>query len=223
MADESVDLYSDIKHAILQHFSFLKQWGFDDFAEEQLAYEYHFTSKSSAADIDIWFEAIYNTPIWIKINGFYIENLERGHAIFKTYYVQLEEAYGDQFNNYLNSGDLNDLSPLKANYIQKGRLVNNEYLQNVALLLQQFPEVLNGDTTILQQNFEIVRQQNETKEKERRIANKIYTLEYQFFATDMYDCYEEFQKLAAVKSFLKERPEIKVFRVVDWNNDEISI
>lgn len=71
-------MIAGIKHSIEEHFGFLKDAGFSPFQEEQIAYEYHFTSSNNYVKIDIYFELISSSPVWINIGGYFIEDLEPG-------------------------------------------------------------------------------------------------------------------------------------------------
>ena len=84
-------------------------------------------------------------------------------------------------------------------------------------ILKRHTNTLSGDVALLKSNGEILSKEHELKVVTERIKNKIFTLEYQFFCTDEneYDCYEEFKNINDIKPHLAERPEIKVYRVLD--------
>ena len=64
---------------------------------------------------------------------------------------------------------------------------------------------------------------NKLLKDKKRIESGIYTLEYQFFSTEEYDFYEEFESINKIKPYLAERPEIKIFRVLDCYMNEIDL
>jgi hypothetical protein len=77
------NLYLDIKTAIDLNLGLLTNYGFDRFKEEQVAYEYHFITSNQHIKLDIWFELIISTPIWIKIDNFAIGSIEPENPIFQ--------------------------------------------------------------------------------------------------------------------------------------------
>ena len=195
---EENNFYTDISSSVKKIFSFLQtEFGFSEFKEKQLAYEIHLITKNKFATIDIWFEAISSTPIWAKINDYYIDNLELENSIIKEYQEKLSRKYNKQ--------------------------LNDKYLNEISEILQRHPNVLHGNMELLQSNTEIIIHKNQLIKDKERIESGIYTIEYQFFSTEEYDCYEEFENINKIKPFLAERPEIKVFRVLDCYMNEIDI
>ncbi len=108
--------YKNIRNAINQHFKFLQdQYHFSSFVEEQIAYEYHFTSKKENLEFDIWFELAPSSPVWLWLNGHYIEILEPENAIVVNYNPTSNEA----------------------NLI--------EYLAEMSAIVKRNPQILEGD------------------------------------------------------------------------------
>ena len=97
---EKRNFYSDIKESIEEYFSFLTAYGFPGFEENQVAYECHFETKNKYVSIDISFEAISSTPIWAKIDQYYIDHLEPENQIVKDYTNQLKENYDKLYEQY---------------------------------------------------------------------------------------------------------------------------
>ena len=217
------NFYSDIKESIERYFSFLSEFGFSTFEEKQLAYELHFEAKNNHALIDISFEAIPSTPIWAKINGYYIDNLELKNSKIEEYKAQLKENYDDLFEQYLRTNNDIFLDKIAEKYIVNGKKINDKYLAELSEILKRHITILNGDFEILKSNTEILRKEHESKKATDRIKNGTYTLEYQFLSNDDYDAFEEFSKLKDIEKYLSERNEIKKYRILDCNMNEISL
>ncbi|WP_343690964.1 hypothetical protein [Chitinophaga sp.] len=73
--------YTATKQALGQYFRFLEAAGFPGFEEEQRAYEYHFLTRNVDVCIDIYIELISTTPVWVSINGYFIEDLEPDNEV----------------------------------------------------------------------------------------------------------------------------------------------
>jgi hypothetical protein len=87
---------NDIRNTLDLHFKFLQeQYDFPSFDEEQIAYEYHFISKKANLKFDIWFELAPSSPIWVSLNGHYIEKLEPENLVLKNYRKDLKNV--DQY------------------------------------------------------------------------------------------------------------------------------
>jgi len=212
------NIHTDIKESIIRNFSFLKSYGFKDFEENQLAYETHFKTENDAVTIDIWFEAIPSTPIWIKINEYYLDNLELENLILKNYEKQRSEKYDELFQSYLKKDDSAFLEKIQDAYHKDGKKINELYLNESSEIIKRNIEILSGDLEILKSNTEIVINKNEQLKSNERIKNKTYTLEYQFFPEgSIDDAYEEFSSLEELNDFLNEKDEIVKYRVLDWN------
>lgn len=135
-------LYSDIKHCLLREFDFLKAHGFSDFAEEQIAYEVHFTcAHENGIHIDIFFEVISSTAINIMINGAHFQEIS-DHEAISVYYRQLPALYDDNFTSWLNTSEE---KYMKANfdlYLSQGRELNAQFLKSAGRILQDHPPFL---------------------------------------------------------------------------------
>lgn len=217
------NFYSDIKESIEKHFSFLKDFGFPKFDEKQLAYELHFETKNDFVSLDISFEAITSTPIWVTINGYYIDKFELKNQKIDDYKTELKENYGDLFEQYLKTNNNKFLDKISKQYAVNGKEINDKYLKELSEVLKRNITVLNGDFELLKSNTEIVKKEYEIKEAMERIRNGTYTLEYQFFSADDYDAFEEFNSINDIKQYLVNRSEIKKYRVIDCYENEIVL
>lgn len=217
------NFYFDIKESIEKHFVFLKDFGFPKFDEKQLAYELHFETKNDFVSLDIFFEAITSTPIWATINGYYIDNLELKNQKIEDYKTQLKENYEELFEQYLKTSKNNFLGKISKQYAVNGKEINDKYLKELSAILKRHITVLNGDLELLKSNTEMVKKEYELKEAMKRISSGTYTLEYQFFSDDDYDAFEEFNSIKDIKQYLVDRSEIKKYRVLDSNMNEIVL
>lgn len=136
-------LYTDIKHTLLREFAFLKEHGFPDFEEEEIAYEIHFTTANQdGIKIDVFFETISSTSINIMINGAHFHEIS-SHQQVSSYYQKIGSLYDDNFKKYLET---NDDTYMKANfelYLSRGRILNELFLHAVAGILQREPSLLH--------------------------------------------------------------------------------
>lgn len=217
------NFYSDIKESIEKHFSFLKEFGFSKFNEKQLAYELHFQAKNNFVSFDIYFEAIPSTPIWITINGYYLDTLELKNPKIEEYKTELKDNYDELFEQYLMTNNNKFLDKISKQYAVNGQKINDKYLGELSELLKRHIAVLNGDFELLKLNTEIIQKEYELKKASERIRNNIYTIEYQFLSDDEYDAFEEFNSIEEIKQYLFERNEIKKYRVLDCNMNEIVL
>jgi len=215
--------YTDIKESIEKHFSFLKAFGFSAFEEKQSAYEYHFETKNDAVLIDIWFEANSSTPIWMTVNGYYVDHLELENSKLKAYKVALTENYNKPFEQYLETNQTIFLNQIAAQYALNGKEINDSYLNELSEIIKRHITVLSGNLEVLKSNTEIVQKAFEAEKATERIKKGTYTLEYQFFSTDDYDAYEEFDNLKELEMYLSDRKEIEKYRILDCNMNEISL
>lgn len=139
-------LYTDIKHTLLREFAFLKDHGFTDFAEEQLAYEIHFTcANEEGINIDVYFETISSTSINIMINGAHFHEIST-HEQISSYYSKLAALYDDNFKRYLETNDNKFMNANFDLYLSKGRILNELFLHAVAGILKREPSLLNDPT-----------------------------------------------------------------------------
>jgi len=82
--------YIALKNALGKYAGFLKEGGFSDFEEEQVAYEYHFRTQNDYVTIDIYIELISSTPVWVCINGYHIEDLEPENEELKRHPIDID-------------------------------------------------------------------------------------------------------------------------------------
>ena len=211
-------MYIDIKESITRNFKFLKAYGFNDFCENQKSYEFHFETKNNDVQIDIWFEAISSSPVWIKINQYYIESIEPENLILKDCSLLREKKYDEFFQQYLKTDDVVYLNKIQKCYINKGKDINELYLNECSVILKRNISILNGNLESLKLNTDEYLIKNKQLKIDERVKNKIYTLEYQFYPKGCIDdAFEEFKSLNELYSFLKVRTDIKNYRILDWN------
>ncbi|MCZ4244801.1 hypothetical protein [Pedobacter punctiformis] len=216
--------FTDIKESIEENFSFLQSdFQFSAFVEKQLAYEIHFETENDFVSIDIWFEATTSTPIWAKINEYYIDNLEPKNKKIENYRTDLRENYNNLFEQYLKTKKTIFLDKISNQYAVSGKEINDKYLKELSEILKRHIAVLNGDFDLLEANTKIIIENNKNSKDKERIEKGIYTIEYQYFCKDEYDMYEEFKNISEIKPYLAERPEIKVYRVFDCYMKEINL
>ena len=63
----------------------------------------------------------------------------------------------------------------------------------------------------------------EAEKAKERIQKGTYTLEYQFFSTEEYDAYAEFNSLKELEKYLNEHKEIEKYSVLDCYMNEIGL
>lgn len=223
---EEANFYTDIKESVNKLFYFLQSdFQFSGFVERQLAQEIHFEAKNDLVAIDIWFEATTSTPIWAKVNDYYIDNLEPENKKIKEYYSDLKENYDKLFEQYLNTKKVEYLEEISNQYALVGKKINDKYLKELSEILKRHTSVLNGDFDLLAANTKAVIENNEKRIDNERIKKGLYTIEYQFFSVNEgeFDAYQEFEDITEIKPFLVARPEIKVYRILNCYMNEISL
>jgi hypothetical protein len=217
------NLYNDMKESIERHFGFLNDYRFSKFKERQVAYEFHFETKNDFVTLDIWFESIASTPIWVTINGFHLNVLEPKNSYVYHYRKQLKENYGALFEQYLNTNRSQYLEAIAKQYAINGKELNDQYLKALSEILKRQIHILSGDLSLLKESHNKFEKANALKQAEKRIKNGIYTLEYQVFSNKDYDAFETFNSLSALKQYVAERREITKYRVLDCYMNEIVL
>ena len=221
---EKINIYDDLKKSVKLHFSFLKEFGFPDFEERQLAHECHFETDNELAKIDISFEAIFSTPFWAKINGYNIDDLEPQNAIVNQYNLRIIKTHDELLSLFLKTGK-DGYQQKPTEYPINDQEVNNSYLFELSEIIKRHPSVLHGDMELIKSNIEIRKKEQEQRAAAIRIEKQIYTLEYCFHCDGLdgkYDSDEEFATLHELKQYLAERDHIKLYRILDWNMNLIS-
>lgn len=210
------NLYSDIKESIQNNFIFLKLHGFKDFNENQLAHEIHFRTENDYISIDIWFEAISSSPIWITINGVYIECLDIENTVLKECVIRRNEKYDDFFQLYLEEADDVYLEKIEESYADNGKEINELYLKECSEIIKRNITILSGKLEILNSNTAEVSNKKVQLASDAIAENKKITLEYQVFPDGCIDdAYEEFTSLDELNLFLKQRNDISNYRILD--------
>jgi hypothetical protein len=137
------NFFEHFKTTIYSEFDFLKNFGFNDFEEEEIAYEYHIVAKSSNnIVIDFQIEMISSTPIWITINGIHLEKIFDSHPIFKNDKMERDGLYKGNFDQFLNSDNSQFLKNNQERFVDKGFMLNENYLIQVKNLLIENIEFL---------------------------------------------------------------------------------
>ena len=146
---EETNFYEDIKERVNTIFAFLQSdFDFSNFQENRIAYEMHFEAKNDRVSIDIWFEAIVTTPIWIKINNYYVTSLELENEIVQYYHKQIDELYEPEPNEAKNKCFQFEFSQ----YYKHGKTLNTLYLSEIANRLRKHSSVFKGDFELLAAN-----------------------------------------------------------------------
>lgn len=115
------------------------------------------------------------------------------------------------------------LNQIAEQYAVNGKEINDSYLKELSEILKRNIKLLNGDLEVLKSNAEIIQEDFEAEKAKERIHKGTYTLEYQFFSTDEYDAYAEFNNLKELKKYLAEHKEIEKYRVLDCYMNEINL
>lgn len=137
------NFFEHFKTTIYSEFDFLKNFGFADFEEEEIAYEYHIITRSNNnIVIDFQIEMISSTPIWITINGISLEKIFELHPIFENYTFERNKLYNDNFDKFLSSDNSQFLKNNQKIFLEKGFILNENYLVEIKNLLIQNIEFL---------------------------------------------------------------------------------
>ncbi|ASZ13311.1 hypothetical protein KTO58_07750 [Chitinophaga pendula] len=210
----SLSLYEDIREMIARHFGFLAAYGFGAFEERQIAYEYHFEASSLQVTIDIWFEFTYETPVWVKLNGYFVQLIDPSLPLFTDYIRQLEALY-------TSPGDVIRCSDLADGYLQGGYEVYDRYLCGIAELLQRHTTILAGDMSLLEVNAAIAAEEQE----QRRIAEQrergVFVCTFSMDDVAIYE--QEASSLEELRTILQEiwRSGMEIIEVLDGNGQPI--
>ena len=129
------NLFEHFKTTVQSEFDFLKNFGFTDFEEEQIAYEYHIKCKSNNITIGFQIEMISSTPIWITINGINIEKIFESYSFFKNDKTERDKLYNTNFNEFLHSDNSLYLKNNQQIFLEKGFLLNENYLKEIKSIL----------------------------------------------------------------------------------------
>jgi hypothetical protein len=130
------NLYQDIKTSIEEKLFFIKKYGFNELQEEQIAYEYHFKIINDKNEsIDISFEAISSSPIWIKINNIFLEKILKDELLTKID-NDLNSLYKENFDLYLKFDDTKYLENNFENYKRFGKELNDKKLKRIFQILE---------------------------------------------------------------------------------------
>jgi hypothetical protein len=209
-----LNLLGHIQSAIDRYFGFLKDYGFDRFQAQQLAYEYHFIASNKMVTIDLWFEAVISTPIWVRINDFYIGSLEPENAVLKDLAKKSELLLlpNRSFDDFICEENY-------ERYRLFGKDLNDKYLQEVASILNRNPQVLNDDLSTLKANYQRQIVEIESEAADRKRQDKSYTCE---FNSCFGECYYESKSIDEIKIYLQAQSldvGIANIRLYDWDNN----
>lgn len=200
------NFFEHFKTTIYSEFDFLKNYGFSDFEEEEIAYEYHIIAKSNNnIVIDFQTEMISSTPIWITINGIHLEKIFDSHPAFKNDKMERDSLYKDNFDQFLNSNNSRFLKNNQERFAEKGFTLNENYLLQVKTLLIENIEFLQ-DPAIYSNLQEKINQQN-----------KLALAEYYKPFKKLFD---QNRKIVIDESFLKAQFESYLFIL---ETDKVSV
>lgn len=208
----SRNFYEDIKNSIFKHFSFLKEEGFSECNEEQIAYEYHFVYEKNELKIDISFEAVISTPIWVQIRGIHIHNFDKKNILGK---------YSDLLGKLYTNTSINSKKQIN-NYNNKGYLLNDDYLEEVAQLIKSDKNILNNVTLYFDEISKKINEQIKNKDLKRRREKEILTCEFEIIEGLVFE--HEAKTIEEIRDYLKSLNEknISNVKVYDWNDNRIN-
>lgn len=166
---------------------------------------------------------LQQTPVWLKIENYYVDTLELNNEAVKAYRLRLKENYDVPFRKYLETKESTFLTEITDRYAQNGKEIHDQYLDELSKILKRNPAVLSGDLTSLEETALLLERQHEEILSRERIQKKIYIVEYKFFSTTEYDCFEEFTSLEDIRIFLTQRDDIKEYRIRDWNQNTVAL
>lgn len=212
------NFYADINECIEKYFNFLKKFGFSALEEKTVAFSRQLYTKNNF--VNICFESKgFGTLVSITIDQYGLRILEPDNLILEEISARTDVI----------------LNELMLRHSNKEKHYNNREFEielkelswawviEMSEILKRNPSVLNGDTTLFEQNKNIFTERYELQKAANRIKNKTYTLEYQFFNNDEYDCFIEFSEIKEIKQYLSEQNEIIKYRVLDCNRNEIDL
>lgn len=214
--------HTDVKNLIHKHFAFLVDYGFGEFTEKQLAYEYHYQCFNDSVNIDIWFEQIFASPIWLTINGLYATHIEPDNKILTQHSNQLKEIH-TEITQKFPGNDTSTWIAMADKYSLRGKTLYDGFLKALSDVLKRHPKMLHGDVEQLKINNQIAQTKRKALEAAERIKNKIYTLEIDFWNNGELSAEIEFNDIEEIKYYLKHHPEIKNYRILDCYSTEIKI
>lgn len=217
-------LLDDIRKSIKAHFAFLQSYGFSAFSENQLAFEFHYECRNDAAAIDIWLEAISASPVWVTINGYDVSDLEPDNERIKTYSAKYTELYDEYFSNYLKTDDAAWLTKITEQYRVSGQALNDDFLAEIAGMLQRNSAVLLGETDLLQAQQELRVAHRAYLLHEARAQSKLYTCTIRYASGMEAEC--ESATLEGIRANVRQAPQspldpITTIEVYDWHGQQI--
>ena len=222
----NVSLHQDIKDSINKHFGFLCVLGFSEFKEEQLAYEIHFRSNKDNIRINIQYEMISSTPVWITVNGMYLERLERENQIIKNVLQEKNKLYDTNFKRYSETDDTKYLDENKKLYGKFGETLNDQLIGEVANILQRNKNILSGDSSALKKASDEWLEIQEAERTAYLKANKIYTCDYTIGGLG-FECEGSFEEIEEQLNSAKDSvfgigSELSKIEIVDWNGNIVE-
>lgn len=210
-----MNLHQDIETATTTHFAFLQEMGFSPFQTEQLAYEIHFRSKRDGVCVDVWYEVIYSTPIWITVNGLHVTILEPRNAVIERLYNEKDALYKENFQKYLKEDDAAYLKKNEVLYGEKGHGLNSALLEEAAHILQRHKEVLSAGNTRMALIQKALEQNPKTEKLHFAKANGIFTCEYDWSGLT---CEHE-GTLDEIEAHLLERADMHLTNIIVFDPD----
>lgn len=214
-------LYEDIRKGIEKYFSFLKEYHFSDFTETDFGLSYHFECTNGDSNIDICVEAMSYTPIHLQINKHSITLLEPENDFQKQYAEKAEEYY-ITYEQHYKKNKISFSETQSSQYKLLLKELNEEYLQEAALILKRNKNVLSGNNSLLEINLAIAMKKWKMEDETRKNHDKIYSCEFKF-GSGIESSYEA-KSVAEIKKYLKELDDnsIRDIEVYDWNMQKID-
>lgn len=217
-------LHQDIKESINNHFGFLIELGFCEFKEEQRAHEIHVCCRRDHIKIDIEYELLYSTPIWITINNVHLEYLETENQVIKKIGLQKSELYNANFNSYLTEDDTKYLDKNRKLYDKFGKLLNDGLIGEFATILKRNQKILSGDLTALKE-AKNERLKIQAAEKLAYLkASKIYICQYTVDDGLVCEIEGSLKEIEKQLNSAKESWDSKVsnIEIVDWDGNIVE-
>lgn len=175
---KNMNLHQQIKASVEQHLNFLQEEGFTAFEYQQLAYEIHLFCVRDKVKVDVCYELIYSTPIWITVRGLHVGILEENNVIIQKIYDRKSELYDDDNKKYIKTEDGKYLKTIEEKYCAFGHILNDEFIKEVSEILQRHPDVLSAESDKMQRIQDNIFTKREIEKKKYDKENTIYNCEY---------------------------------------------
>lgn len=223
---KAMSLPLDIKDSINDHFGFLIELGFCEFKEQQRAHEIHVCCHRDHIKIDIEYELINSTPIWVTINNVHVEYLEIENQIIKKIRQQKSALYDVNFKRYLTEDDTKFLDKNKQLYDKFGKLLNDQFIGEIANILGRNKSILSGDLLALKKASDESLKIQAAEKAAYLKANKIYTCEYSIGGLG-FECEGSLDEIKEHLNSAKDGvfgigSELSEIEIVDWDGNIVE-